>query len=50
LALANSAPNDATFSVWPVAFARQPWGLWAVNNGAHLLMQLAMTTILTLWR
>lgn len=40
----------ATFSLWPVAFARQPWGLWAVNNGAHLLMQVAMATILTLWR
>ena len=40
----------ASFSSWPVAFARQPWALWAVNNGAFLLMQVVMAVILTLWR
>jgi hypothetical protein len=39
----------ATFSSWPVIFARQPWDLWAVNNGAFLLMQIVMGAILAAW-
>ena len=41
---------SATFSNWPVLFARQPVGLWVVNNGANLLIQLAMALIVVLWR
>lgn len=35
-----------TFSSWPVIFARQSAGLWLVNNGAFLLMQLAIAVVL----
>jgi hypothetical protein len=40
----------ATLSSWPVIFARQPVGVWAINNGAHLVMQVVMAVILTAWR
>jgi hypothetical protein len=39
----------ATFSSWPVIFARQPWDLWAINNGAFLLMQVVMAVIVAMW-
>lgn len=39
-----------TFSAWPVIFANQPLGVWAINNGAYLLMQVVMAAILTAWR
>ncbi|MBI3049906.1 MAG: DUF1761 domain-containing protein [Acidobacteria bacterium] len=39
----------ATFSSWPVIFARQPWDLWAVNNGAFLLMQAVMGAVVAAW-
>jgi hypothetical protein len=38
------------FSSWPVIHARQPVGLWLINNGAHLLMQVVMAVILAVWR
>ncbi|MCX6290306.1 MAG: DUF1761 domain-containing protein [Bacteroidetes bacterium] len=37
-----------TFSVWPVIFARQKPALWLLSNGAFLLMQLTMASILVL--
>jgi hypothetical protein len=40
----------ATLSSWPAAFARWPWGLWLINNGAYLVMQIVMAVILTLWK
>jgi hypothetical protein len=40
----------ATFSSWPAIFARMPWQWWLVNNGAFLLMQVAMGAILGAWR
>ena len=40
----------ATFSSWPPIFARMPWTWWLVNNGAFLLMQVAMGAILGAWR
>ncbi len=40
----------ASFSSRPVIFARQPLSLWLFNNGAFLLMQLAMAIVLVLWR
>jgi hypothetical protein len=39
----------ATLSSWPAAFAKWPWGLWLINNGAYLVMQMVMVIILTLW-
>ncbi len=40
----------ATFSSWPPIFARMPWRWWLVNNGAFLLMLVAMGAILGGWR
>lgn len=40
----------ATFSSWPPIFARMPWEWWLVNNGAFLLMLVAMGAILGGWR
>lgn len=34
---------------WPPIFARMPWQWWLVNNGAFLLMQVAMGAILGGW-
>jgi len=40
----------ATLSAWPVIFAKQPVGVWAINNGAFVVMQVVMSLILTIWR
>ena len=40
----------ATVSSWPPIHARQPVGLWLMNNGLFLLQQIVMAGILTLWR
>jgi Protein of unknown function (DUF1761) len=40
----------ATFSSWPPIFARMPWQGWLVNNGAFLLMLLAIGAIVGAWR
>ena len=40
----------ASFSSWPPILARMPWEWWLVNNGAFLLMQVAMGAILASWR
>ncbi|MEX2210944.1 MAG: DUF1761 domain-containing protein [Gaiellaceae bacterium] len=39
----------ATLMSWPVIFARMPLGLWAINTGAFLAMQVAMGAILGAW-
>ena len=39
-----------TFSSWPVIFAKQPTGVWFINNGGFLLMQIVMAVVLTLWK
>jgi hypothetical protein len=39
----------ATLSSWPAAFAKWPWGLWLINNGCYLVIQIVMAVILTLW-
>ena len=39
-----------TFSSWPVIFAKQPSGVWFINNGGFLLMQIAMAVVLMLWK
>lgn len=40
----------ATSTSWPPTFTRMPWEWWLVNNGAFLLMQVAMGAILGAWR
>jgi hypothetical protein len=40
----------APLSSWPAAFARWPWGLWLINNGCYLVIQIVMAVILTLWQ
>lgn len=40
----------AVFSSWPAIHANQPWGIWLINNGAYLTMQIAMAGILAVWR
>ena len=40
----------APLSSWPAAFARWPWGLWLINNGCYLAIQIIMAVILTLWK
>jgi hypothetical protein len=50
LALILGIGLGATVSSWPAIFARMPWEWWLVNNGAFLLMQVAMGAILGAWR
>ena len=40
----------AVVSSWPPIHAKQPWGIWLMNNGLFLLQQIVMASILTLWR
>jgi hypothetical protein len=40
----------AVVSSWPPIHAKQPWGIWLMNNGLFLLQQIAMASILTLWQ
>jgi hypothetical protein len=40
----------AVTSSWPPIYARQPIGIWLMNNGLFLLQQIVMAAILTLWR
>lgn len=40
----------ATLSSWPPIFARMPWEWWLVNNGAFLLVLVAMGAILGAWQ
>jgi hypothetical protein len=42
--------SGVVISSWPVIHARQPVGIWLMNNGLSLLQQIAMASILTLWR
>lgn len=41
---------EATLSSWPAAFARWPWGLWLINNGCYLVIQIVIAVILILWK
>lgn len=40
----------ATVTAADVAFGKKPWGLWAVNNGHHVIVQAVMGAIVTAWR
>jgi Protein of unknown function (DUF1761) len=39
-----------TLSSWDVIFAKQPTAIWLTNNVGFLLMQVAMTVVLVLWK
>ena len=40
----------ATITAAQVSFEKKPWGLWAVNNGHNLIVQILMAAIVTIWR
>lgn len=50
LGIAAWAGFAAPLSSWPAAFAKWPWGLWLINNGCYLVIQMVMSIILTLWK
>ena len=39
----------ATLTAAQIAFLKQPWGLWLVNNGHNLIAQIVMAAIVTAW-
>ncbi len=39
----------ATLTAVQIAFLKQPWGLWLVNNGHNLIAQIVMAAIVTAW-
>jgi ABC-type multidrug transport system permease subunit len=40
----------ATLSAATVGFEGRPWSLWLLNNVHHLILQVVMAVIVTLWR
>lgn len=40
----------ATITAAEVAFLKQPWGLWLVNNIHNVIVQVVMAVIVTSWR
>ena len=40
----------ATITAAEVAFLKQPWGLWGVNNLHNVIVQVIMAAIVTAWR
>lgn len=40
----------ATITAAGVAFLKQPWGLWVVNNIHNVIVQIVMAMIVTVWR
>ena len=40
----------ATITAAQISFEKKPWGLWAVNNGHNVLVQIVMAAIVTAWR
>lgn len=40
----------ATITAAQISFEKKPWGLWAVNNGHNLIVQILMAAIVTAWR
>jgi hypothetical protein len=40
----------ATITAAEVAFLKQPWGLWLVNNIHNVAVQIVMGVIVTAWR
>ena len=40
----------ATITAAQISFEKKPWGLWAVNNGHNVIVQIVMAAIVTAWR
>lgn len=40
----------ATLAAATVAFEERPWALWVLNNVHHVIAQVVMALIVTLWR
>ena len=40
----------ATVTAAEFAFLRRPWGAWVVNNVHHLIVQVVLGAIVTVWR
>jgi hypothetical protein len=40
----------ATITAAQISFEKKPWGLWAVNNGHNVIVQILMAAIVTAWR
>ena len=40
----------ATITAAEIAFLKQPWGLWLVNNIHNVIVQVVMAVIVTSWR
>ena len=40
----------ATITAAQISFEKKPWGLWAVNNGHNVIVQIVMAAIVTVWR
>ena len=40
----------ATITAAQISFEKKPGGLWAVNNGHNVLVQIVMAAIVTAWR
>jgi hypothetical protein len=40
----------ATITAAQISCEKKPWGLWAVNNGHNVIVQILMAAIVTAWR
>lgn len=40
----------ATLAAATVSFEERPWALWVLNNVHHVIVQVVMALIVTLWR
>jgi hypothetical protein len=40
----------ATITAAQISFEKKPWGLWTVNNGHNVIVQVLMAAIVTAWR
>jgi hypothetical protein len=40
----------ATITAAQISFEKRSWGLWLLNNGHNVIVQVVMAAIVTLWR
>jgi hypothetical protein len=40
----------ATITAAQISFEKKSWGLWLLNNGHNVIVQVVMAAIVTLWR
>ena len=40
----------ATITAAQISFEKKPWGLWILNNGHNVIVQVIMSAIVTVWR